>query len=56
MIKNISLEATVEVKDSQSVIKIGPFTLQMKGSGKTGSAYHGMQFNASYKDLKEYIK
>lgn len=44
----------VSVRDSQSVIQIGPFTLQMKGSGK-GAAYHNMQFNCSYNDLKNFL-
>jgi|14_taG_2_1085336.scaffolds.fasta_scaffold09951_2 hypothetical protein len=60
MIKDMCLNPVVKVRDNsrygQSVIEIGPITLQMKGSGKTGSAYHGMQFNASYKDLKKHIK
>ena len=60
MIENICLKSTVKVRDNkkhgQSVIEIGPLTLQMKGSGKSGAVYHHMQFNASYKDLKKYIK
>lgn len=44
----------VKVRPSQSVIEIGPFTLQMKGSGDN-SKYHCMQFNASLKDVRKYI-
>ena len=46
--------ATVSVRDSKSVICIGPITLQMKGSGK-GAAYHNMQFNLSLKDLENFM-
>lgn len=44
----------VNVQSSQTVIKFGPFTLQMKGSG-SGSAYHYMQFNASYNSIKTLL-
>lgn len=44
----------VKVRPTQSVIEIGPFTLQMKGSGGK-SGYHYMQFNASLKDVRKYI-
>lgn len=47
-------EWDVSVRKSQSVIEIGPFTLQMKGSG-SGSGYHCMQFNTSLKDLNSYM-
>lgn len=43
----------VSVRPSQSVIEIGPITLQMKGSGKN-SSYHAMQFNVSLSALLAY--
>lgn len=59
LIDSIVSTATVKIRNNkrygQSVIEIGPITLQMKGSGKTASAYHNMQFNASLKDIKKYI-
>lgn len=57
LIKDIidkSVEWDVSVRSSQSVIEIGAFTLQMKGSGQSG-AYHTMQFNTSLKDLNKYM-
>lgn len=53
-IVNKSMEWDVSVRSSQSVIEIGAFTLQMKGSGES-SAYHSMQFNTSLKDLSKYM-
>ena len=44
----------VSVQPSQSVIKIGPITFQMKGSGS--SSYHNMQFNASLRHILSYTK
>ena len=42
-------------KHSQTVLKLGPITLQMKGSGdKKGTSYHSMQFNASLSDILKY--
>lgn len=55
LIKDIMSQATIFVRESQSVIEIGPVTLQMKGSGK-GRAYHNMQFNASLNSLCQYSK
>jgi hypothetical protein len=54
LINNIVDKASVKIRPSQSVIEIGPVTLQMKGSGKN-SDYHNMQFNASLNDLNKYI-
>jgi hypothetical protein len=45
---------TCIVRESQSVIKLGFFTLQMKGSGED-AAYHSLQFNCSYKDLSKFM-
>ena len=58
LIDSIIENSTVKIRDhkrfGQSVIEIGPVTLQMKGSsGKSG--YHNMQFNASLNDLKKYV-
>ena len=39
----------VKIRPSQSVVEIGPVTLQMKGS--KGSSYHSMQFNARLVDI-----
>ncbi len=59
LIRSIVSTATVKIRDhkrfGQSVIEIGPVTLQMKGSGHTASAYHSMQFNASLNDIKKYV-
>lgn len=59
LIDSIVENSIVKIRDhktfGQSVIEIGPVTLQMKGSGKNASAYHNMQFNASLDDLKKYI-
>lgn len=58
LIDSITKTSTVKIRDSkrygQSVIEIGPVTLQMKGSGSK-SGYHSMQFNASLNDIKKYI-
>ena len=43
----------VKVRQAESVIEFGPFTLQMKGSG-SGAAYHYMQFNTSYNDIIKF--
>lgn len=41
-----------KIRKSDTVLELGPVTLQMKGSGKKGSSsYHSLQFNASLKDL-----
>ena len=57
LIKNIVSKSGVSIRDhkkhGQSVIEIGPVTLQMKGSG-TGKAYHHMQFNASLNDILKF--
>ena len=51
----VEKDAKVSISDKMSVIKIGPMTLQMKGSGK-GSAYHNMQFNMSLNDLTKFME
>jgi len=57
LIKNIVSKSNVIIRDhkkyGQSVIEIGPVTLQMKGSG-SGAAYHDMQFNASLNDILKF--
>ena len=55
LINDIIPQISVNVRESQSVIEMGPLTLQMKGSGK-GSSYHNMQFNASLNDIARYSK
>jgi hypothetical protein len=41
-----------EVRPSNSVLQLGPLTLQMKGSGsKMSTSYHSLQFNASLSDI-----
>ena len=55
LIDKIVEKAIVRVRPNGSVIEIGPVTLQMKGSGKSASAYHNMQFNASLKDIEKWI-
>lgn len=43
------------VRPRQSVLALGPLTLQMKGSGNKKSwSYHNLQFNASLSDLKKH--
>ena len=43
------------VRPSQSVLALGPLTLQMKGSGnKKTWSYHDLQFNTSLNDLKKH--
>lgn len=58
LIKNIVAKSNVKIRDhkkfGQSVIEIGPVTLQMKGSGKEGYSYHSMQFNASLNDIRKF--
>ena len=54
LINSIVNKAIVKVRSSQSVIEIGPVTLQMKGSGRSASAYHNMQFNASLNAIKNF--
>lgn len=44
---------TWQVRKSETVIELGPLTLQMKGSGK-GRAYHYPQFNTSLNDLQRF--
>ena len=46
----------VSVQPRQSVIKIGPMTIQMKGSSEEPSSYHSMQFNVSLSALLAYTK
>ena len=55
LIDKIAEKAIVKIRPNGSVIEIGPVTLQMKGSGKSASAYHNMQFNASLKDIEKWI-
>jgi hypothetical protein len=44
-----------EIRPSNSVLQLGPLTLQMKGSGnKKGSSYHSLQFNASLSDIAKF--
>lgn len=38
-----------------TTIRCGAWTVQMKGSGKTGSAYHNVQFNCKRTDLEKYL-
>ena len=54
ILKKVEKDANVSISSNKSVIKIGPMTLQMKGSG-TGSAYHNMQFNMSLNDLERFM-
>jgi hypothetical protein len=49
-----SADWPISIANKKTVIKIGPITLQMKGSG-TGSAYHSLQFNAKRTDLLKYL-
>ena len=49
-------KAKVKIRESQTVIELGPLTLQMKGSGKSGLNYHSMQFNMSLKDLTKFME
>jgi len=43
------------IRPSNSVLEIGPITLQMKGSGgKKTTSYHSLQFNASLSDIERY--
>ena len=42
--------------EAATTIRCGAWTVQMKGSGKTGSAYHNVQFNCKRSDLKKYLK
>ena len=49
-------KAKASIRESQTVIELGPLTLQMKGSGKSGSSYHCMQFNMSLKDLTTFME
>jgi len=44
---------TWRVRKSETVIDLGPLTLQMKGSGK-GRAKHYPQFNTSLNDLRKF--
>ena len=55
ILKKVEEDAEVSISVNKSVIKIGPMTFQMKGSGK-GSAYHNMQFNMSLNDLANFMK
>jgi hypothetical protein len=55
ILTKVEKDAKVSISDKMSVIKIGPMTLQMKGSGK-GSAYHNMQFNMSLNDLTRFME
>ena len=48
---NTICEYDWEVRPRQTVLYLGPLTLQMKGSGK-GEAYHYPQFNCSLNDLR----
>jgi len=41
------------VRPSETVVELGPLTLQMKGSGK-GKSYHYPQFNTSLNDLRKF--
>jgi len=41
------------VRPSDTVVELGPLTLQMKGSGK-GKSYHYPQFNTSLNDLRKF--
>lgn len=58
IIKNIVSKTKVAIRDhkrhGQSVIEIGPITLQMKGSGEYASGYHSMQFNASLNSIIKF--
>jgi hypothetical protein len=38
-----------------TTIRCGAWTVQMKGSGKKGSAYHNVQFNCKRTDLEKYL-
>lgn len=52
LVSSISNKFDWTVLPSETVLRIGPVTLQMKGSGaKGGSSYHSLQFNASIKDI-----
>lgn len=52
LISSVSSKYEWKIKPSQTVLALGPLTLQMKGSGKKGgTSYHSMQFNASIKDI-----
>lgn len=55
ILRKVEKNAEVSISKNKSVIKMGPMTLQMKGSG-TGSAYHNMQFNMSLNDLEKFMK
>jgi hypothetical protein len=39
-----------------TTIRCGAWTVQMKGSGKSGSAYHNLQFNCKRTDLKKHLR
>ncbi len=39
-----------------TTIRCGAWTMQMKGSGHSGSAYHNVQFKCSRSDLKKHLK
>jgi hypothetical protein len=54
ILEKIAINAEVKLRNSNTVIEIGPITLQMKGSGK-GAGYHYMQFNMSLSDLKKFM-
>ena len=49
-----SSDWSISISSKKTVIKIGPITLQMKGSGKN-AAYHSMQFNCKRTDLIKYL-
>lgn len=52
LVESISQKYEWEIQPSETVLKMGPITLQMKGSGGTGSSsYHSLQFNASIRDI-----
>lgn len=55
LIDSIVDKAVAKVRPSGSVIELGPITIQMKGSGKSASAYHNIQFNASLNDIRKWI-
>jgi hypothetical protein len=55
LIDSIVEKAVAKVRPSGSVIELGPITIQMKGSGKSSSAYHCIQFNTSLNDIRKWI-
>lgn len=50
----LDIDFKVNFKKSLTVICFGPFSIQMKGSGKQ-SAYHNIQFNLSWNNLCNYM-